>query len=157
MERRASILLALLTTILFGVSIFSSLPAVDSAKEPFNTSILPDNTRVIELGAPEFEIDREWRDGSMWSTIDLVNGLNPPTNGEPSIPVISHPLIVPYEVLDIRRSASWEDIEKAYKMKVKEYHPDKFIHAPERIHKAAKEETERLNIAFEKLKRKFRK
>lgn len=61
----------------------------------------------------------------------------------------------PYEVLDIRRKASWEEIEKAYKARVKEYHPDKFINSPERIHKAAREETERLNISYEKLKRKF--
>ena len=62
----------------------------------------------------------------------------------------------PYKVLDIRRKASWDEVEIAYKKKVKEYHPDKFLHSPKRIHKAAKEETERLNIAYEKLRRKHR-
>jgi DnaJ-like protein len=61
----------------------------------------------------------------------------------------------PYEVIDVKRSASWEEIEKAYKSKVKEYHPDKFIASPSRIHKAAREETERLNGAYERLKKKF--
>ncbi|MGA1793645.1 MAG: J domain-containing protein [Thermoplasmatota archaeon] len=60
----------------------------------------------------------------------------------------------PYEVLDVRRKASWEEIDKAYKSKIKEYHPDKFVRSPSRIHKAAREETERLNTAYERLKRK---
>jgi len=61
----------------------------------------------------------------------------------------------PYEVLDLKHKATWEEIDKAYRSKVKEYHPDKFIGTPSRIHKAAKEETERLNMAYDKLKRKF--
>ncbi|MGA1872514.1 MAG: J domain-containing protein [Thermoplasmatota archaeon] len=60
----------------------------------------------------------------------------------------------PYKVLDVGRRSSWEDIDKAYKSKVREYHPDKFVNSPERIHKAAREETERLNTAYERLKRK---
>jgi len=60
----------------------------------------------------------------------------------------------PYQVLEVGRKASWEEIDKADKSKIKEYHPDKFVRSPERIHKAAKEETERLNTAYERLKRK---
>ncbi|MFW3145968.1 MAG: J domain-containing protein [Thermoplasmatota archaeon] len=60
----------------------------------------------------------------------------------------------PYEVLEVERGASFQEIERAYKQKVKEYHPDKYTKTPRRIHDAAMKETEKLNIAYEKLKRK---
>lgn len=62
----------------------------------------------------------------------------------------------PYEVLEVSKRATFEEIEKAYKSKVKEYHPDKFDGTPKRIHEAARKETERLNMAYDKLKRQHR-
>ncbi|MFO8052327.1 MAG: DnaJ domain-containing protein [Thermoplasmatota archaeon] len=59
----------------------------------------------------------------------------------------------PYEVLEVSERATYEEIEEAYRSRIKEYHPDKFDRTPKRIHEAARKETEKLNMAFEKLKR----
>jgi len=63
----------------------------------------------------------------------------------------------PFEVLEMDRHASFDEIEKAYKARIKEYHPDKFAKSPKHIKTAAKRETEKLNIAYEKLRRMHRK
>jgi hypothetical protein len=59
----------------------------------------------------------------------------------------------PFEVLEVDRHASFDEIEKAYKVRIREYHPDKFTKSPKHIASAAKKETEKLNIAYEKLKK----
>jgi hypothetical protein len=59
----------------------------------------------------------------------------------------------PYEVLEIKKGADFDDIERAYRNKIKEYHPDKYSKSPPRIAVAAKKETEKLNIAYEKMKK----
>jgi hypothetical protein len=61
----------------------------------------------------------------------------------------------PYEVLGVDPKSSFEEIEDAYRKKIKEYHPDKYMNSPERIRSFTVKETERLNTAYETLKRKF--
>ncbi|MGA1873561.1 MAG: C25 family cysteine peptidase [Thermoplasmatota archaeon] len=79
--------------------LFMMLPA-SSEGAPDKTA--PEGRTIeIDLGTPDFEVRERWLDGRLWSTIELADGLNPPTKGEPALPVISHPLEVPYEVLDI--------------------------------------------------------
>jgi hypothetical protein len=63
----------------------------------------------------------------------------------------------PFEVLEVDRRTSFDEIERAYKARIKEYHPDKFTNSPKHITSAAKKETEKLNIAYEKLKKMHRK
>jgi hypothetical protein len=58
----------------------------------------------------------------------------------------------PYKVLEIPREATWIDVERSYREKIKQYHPDKYERSPEMIKKAAISETEKLNIAYERLK-----
>ncbi len=61
-----------------------------------------------------------------------------------------------YNILDLKTSASLEDVVKAYKMKAKEYHPDKVVHLGEKLQKLAHLEFERINKAKEYLVRKLR-
>jgi len=56
-----------------------------------------------------------------------------------------------YEVLGVDRSASADEVKKAYLSRIKEYHPDKYQDAPERIRMAAEEEASTINDAYEDL------
>lgn len=56
-----------------------------------------------------------------------------------------------YKVLGVDRSASASDIKKAYIARIKDYHPDNYQDAPERIRDAADEEAARINEAYESL------
>lgn len=56
---------------------------------------------TIDLGSPVFDIARSFIDGREWSTIEMEDALYPPTNGEPSVPVYSHPLRLRNSVIDI--------------------------------------------------------
>ena len=60
--------------------------------------------------------------------------------------------IDPYEVLEVSRGAEMKEIEKAYRIKALEYHPDKYENSPERIHLAAMKEMENVNRAYEYFK-----
>jgi hypothetical protein len=60
--------------------------------------------------------------------------------------------IDPYEVLEIPEDATLVDVEKAYRLKALEYHPDKYERSPKRIHLAAVKEMENVNRAYEYLK-----
>ncbi|MFO8050876.1 MAG: C25 family cysteine peptidase [Thermoplasmatota archaeon] len=57
---------------------------------------------TIDLGPPVFDVARSFMDGREWSTVEMKNALYPPTNGEPSVPVYSHPLKLRNEVIDIQ-------------------------------------------------------
>lgn len=57
------------------------------------TVIIPESTFTISGG---------WEDGRYWTFIDLENGIHPPSDGGPSLPYLSHPLRVNYEIEDIR-------------------------------------------------------
>ncbi|MEA3557688.1 MAG: DnaJ domain-containing protein, partial [Candidatus Thermoplasmatota archaeon] len=46
----------------------------------------------------------------------------------------------PYEVLEVSKRDTFEEIEKTYRSRIKEYHPDKFTRTPKRIHDAARKE-----------------
>lgn len=60
----------------------------------------------------------------------------------------------PYEVLEVDPDSSFDEIEKAFRMKIKEYHPDKYMNSPKRIRSFTIKETRRLNKAYETLKKK---
>ena len=57
----------------------------------------------------------------------------------------------PYEILGIARSASKEEIYKAYKDKVKQYHPDKVSHLGEELQKMANEKFLEIKTAYDLL------
>ncbi len=59
----------------------------------------------------------------------------------------------PYEILGTSQTASPEEIKAAYREKIKEYHPDKFQGQPEWVKTQAEEMTQKINRAYEALKR----
>jgi curved DNA-binding protein CbpA len=58
----------------------------------------------------------------------------------------------PYRVLGIGRDSDDAAVEKAFREKIHLYHPDKFANNPEWVREKAKEETVKLNRAYEALK-----
>jgi hypothetical protein len=61
--------------------------------------------------------------------------------------------IDPYDVLGVSRSSSTDEIETAYKRQILKYHPDKYHGLPDNVIDLSRRETERLNQAFEAIKR----
>ena len=55
----------------------------------------------------------------------------------------------PYEILGIKKNATKKGIQKAYKDKVKQYHPDKVSHLGEELQKIAKEKFLEIQDAYD--------
>jgi len=55
----------------------------------------------------------------------------------------------PYEVLQVNRSASKEEIKEAYLKVIKQYHPDKVSHLGKEFQDIANEKTQAINRAYE--------
>ncbi|HDP55441.1 MAG TPA: molecular chaperone DjlA [Bacteroidetes bacterium] len=58
-----------------------------------------------------------------------------------------------YRVLEIERTATVEEIKKAYRNMALKHHPDKVSYLGEDIRKAAEEKFQRVNEAYEKIKK----
>ncbi|NWH05705.1 DnaJ domain-containing protein [Desulfobacter latus] len=58
----------------------------------------------------------------------------------------------PYEILGVDDSASWSEIQTAYKNKAKQYHPDKLSHLGEEFSTLANEKFLEIQQAYAKLK-----
>ncbi|MCG8552861.1 MAG: DnaJ domain-containing protein [Desulfobacterales bacterium] len=58
----------------------------------------------------------------------------------------------PYEILGVDKSASWPEIQTAYKNKAKQYHPDKLSHLGEDFSNLANEKFLEIQQAFAALK-----
>jgi len=58
-----------------------------------------------------------------------------------------------YTILEIDESASTKDIKKSYRKLVVLYHPDKLIHLDKKFQKGAKEKYQKINDAYELLKK----
>lgn len=58
-----------------------------------------------------------------------------------------------YRILEVERNASNEEIKKAYRTMALKYHPDKVSHLGEDIGKAAEEKFQKVNEAYEKIKK----
>ncbi len=69
-----------------------------------------------------------------------------------------HAMFVPntdsdYKILEIDRSASNDEVKKAYRRMAMKYHPDKVSHLGEDFQKAAKEKFQKVNQAYENIKK----
>lgn len=64
-----------------------------------------------------------------------------------------HDLTSDYKVLEVDSSATDEEVKKAYKRMAVKYHPDKVAHLGDEIQKSAKEKFQRLNQAYENIKK----
>ncbi|PLW95390.1 MAG: molecular chaperone DnaJ [Marinilabiliales bacterium] len=58
-----------------------------------------------------------------------------------------------YQILEVEPTASDEEIKKAYRKMAVKYHPDKVSHLGEDVQKAAKEKFQKLNEAYEQIKK----
>ncbi|HKL38066.1 MAG TPA: DnaJ domain-containing protein, partial [Bacteroidales bacterium] len=58
-----------------------------------------------------------------------------------------------YRILEVDPSASNEEIKKAYRQMANKYHPDKVSHLGEDFQQAANEKFQKVNEAYEKIKK----
>jgi DnaJ like chaperone protein len=58
-----------------------------------------------------------------------------------------------YKILEIAPSASNDELKKAYRRMAMKYHPDKVSHLGEDFQNAAKEKFQRVNQAYENIKK----
>ena len=58
-----------------------------------------------------------------------------------------------YQILEIEPKASDEEVKKAYRRMAVKYHPDKVISLGEEVQKAAKEKFQKLQNAYENIKK----
>jgi DnaJ like chaperone protein len=58
-----------------------------------------------------------------------------------------------YRILEIERTATNDDVKKAYRRMAMKYHPDKVNHLGEEFKKTADEKFRKVNEAYEKIKK----
>ena len=58
-----------------------------------------------------------------------------------------------YEVLGVQKTATADEVKKAYRKMAFENHPDKVGHLGEDIRKAAEDKLTLINLAYEKIKK----
>ena len=58
-----------------------------------------------------------------------------------------------YQILEVSKDATDDEVKKAYRAMAVKYHPDKVAHLGEDIKKAAKEKFQKLNAAYENIKK----
>jgi DnaJ like chaperone protein len=58
-----------------------------------------------------------------------------------------------YQILEISRSATNEEVKKAYREMAIKYHPDKVGHLGDDVRKSAEEKIKKVNDAYEKIKK----
>ncbi len=58
-----------------------------------------------------------------------------------------------YKILEIERTATDDEVKKAYRKMAVKYHPDKVVHLGEEFRKTAEEKFKAVNEAYEKIKK----
>jgi uncharacterized membrane protein YkvA (DUF1232 family) len=74
-------------------------------------------------------------------------------SGRPRAPRASPKTDDPYEILGIPASATVDEIQAAYRARMREYHPDKVAHLGEGLQKLAHKKAQEIQQAYQKLKR----
>jgi hypothetical protein len=59
----------------------------------------------------------------------------------------------PFAVIGVPSTAAFDEVHAAWRQKLAEYHPDRFMRAGEKIQRLATAETQRLNAAFQAISR----
>lgn len=62
----------------------------------------------------------------------------------------------PHEVLGVSVGATQSEIEKAYKKRIREYHPDQVHQLGKELQQVAREKTQEINSAYETLKKRIK-
>ena len=58
-----------------------------------------------------------------------------------------------YDILDIKKNASSDEVKKAYRKLAMKYHPDKVSHLGDEFRKTADEKFSKVNEAYNKIKK----
>jgi DnaJ like chaperone protein len=74
-------------------------------------------------------------------------------NGSIKAMFVGNTLEAAYKILELEPDASNDDIKKAYRKMAVAYHPDKVAYLGEEFRKAANEKFQKLNEAYEKIKK----
>ena len=101
----------------------------------FFTSWLPKNSHRIYWFRPRRQTGGQERDG------------DPKTQAEPS----REKRFDPFEVLNVRRDASADEVKHAYKEMLAKYHPDKVTHLGEEFQRIAHDKVIDITKAYEML------
>ena len=58
-----------------------------------------------------------------------------------------------YKILEVKEKATDTEVKKAYRKMAVKYHPDKLTHLGEEFQKSAKEKFQKVNEAYETIKK----
>jgi DnaJ like chaperone protein len=84
----------------------------------------------------------------------IASGLKIPNSDKESLSAMFRNTIEDqYKILEIVSTASDEEVKKAYRKMAMKYHPDKVATMGEDIKRAAHEKFQKLNSAYEKIKK----
>jgi hypothetical protein len=73
--------------------------------------------------------------------------------GDEQVDTEGNPARGPYEVLGLRRSASWEEISKAHRKLVSQLHPDRYVGSDDDVREAAERRVRDVNEAYATIRR----
>ena len=79
----------------------------------------------------------------------------PPHTDPPPCPESNQAKPDPFTVLGVSRSATFEEIRRAYRIKMQEYHPDKVASLGAELRELAERKAKQINEAFETLSRQY--
>ncbi len=90
--------------LLLTMIILTSMPLIKASDQDGskNLSSALGEVFTMDIEPGPLSMDVKLIDGIRWSIPQLENSIKPPANGGPSVPVISYPLQVPYEIEDIK-------------------------------------------------------
>lgn len=61
----------------------------------------------------------------------------------------------PFDVIGVPASATFEEVHAAWRVRLAEYHPDRYMRAGTKIREVAEAESQRINAAFRRLAERF--
>lgn len=61
----------------------------------------------------------------------------------------------PFDVIGVPSSASFEEVHAAWRARLAEYHPDRFMRAGSKIREVAQAESQRINAAYRRIAERF--
>ena len=108
------------------IHILYNISAADSRFEPSETEMIKSIAQMLGISSTDFE--------------SIRNMFIPSTDAS-------------YRILEVERTATDEELKKAYRKMALKYHPDKVSHLGEDFRKTAEEKFRAVNEAWEKIKK----
>lgn len=85
--------------------------------------------------------------------LSALAGPQPEEPKSPARPKVDQGERDPYEVLEVDRDASGEEIRRAYQAAIRKYHPDYLENMAPELRKLAEQRTKEINRAYEALRK----